>query len=241
MIIAWIVFACVFGAALLGMLLRGVLPAEHLSSESKDVMKLAMGLIATMAALVLELLTGSAKSTFDAHDNELKQSAADIIVLDRTLAHYGPETKGIRDSIRRLVALRLAATWPEEESASARVDVPEATPAIEGIDDQIRALAPPNEAQRALQARASQSLDQILRTRWLVLGEAGNSIQMPLLVVLVFWLSALFVSFGLFAPRNATVLVVLIVAALSVSGSIFLILEMNQPFAGLLKISSGPL
>src|SRR5262245_9259636 len=89
--VSGIVFACTFGAALLGMVLREALPDAHLSPDSKDVVKVAMGLIATMAALVLGLLTGSAKATFDAGDSELKQGAADIIVLDRTLAHYGSE------------------------------------------------------------------------------------------------------------------------------------------------------
>jgi len=239
--IAWITFACVFGASLLGMFLRKVLPDEHLSADSKDTVKLAMGLIATMAALVLGLLTGSAKSTFDTQDNEVKQGAANIVVLDRTLAHYGPETRDIRDLIRQAVVFRLGVTWPEDGSKPGRLDVPEATPAVEGIEDKIRALSPQTDSQRALQSRALQVAGEILQLRWLLLGQAGNPVQTPLLVVLIFWLAALFASFGLFAPRNATVLAVLLVAALSVSGSIFLILEMNRPFAGLLKISSAPL
>jgi len=241
MAIASIVFACVFGAALVGMLLRPMLPDEHLGADSKDVVKLAMGLVATMAALALGLLTGSAKTTFDMEDGQLKQVAADVIVLDRTLAHYGPDTKEIRASVRRLVTSRLATIWPEEGSTPVKLDDPEATAAVEVVDDQIRALSPQTDAQRVLQGRALQILGEVMRTRWLLLGQAGNSVQTPLLVVLVFWLAALFVSFGLFAPRNATVVTVLVVAALSVAGSIFLILEMNQPFTGLVKISSAPL
>jgi hypothetical protein len=241
MAIASVVFTCVFGAALVGMMLRPLLPDEHLNADSKDVVKLAMGLVATMAALALGLLTGSAKGTFDIEDGQLKQVAADVIVLDRTLAHYGPETKETRESIRRLITSRLATIWPEEGSEPVKLDDPAATATVEGIDDQIRGLSPRDGAQGTLQARASQILGEVMRTRWLLLGQAGNSIQLPLLVVLVFWLAALFVSFGLFAPRNATVVTMLIVAALSVAGSIFLILEMNQPFTGLVKVSSAPL
>src|SRR5262245_46427815 len=113
---ASIVFACVFGSALLGMLLRPVLPMEHLSADSKDVMKMAMGLVATMAALVLGLLTASAKSSFDTLDGEIKQAASQVIVLDHTLAEYGPETKDTRDLIRRAIILRLNLTWPEDKS-----------------------------------------------------------------------------------------------------------------------------
>ncbi|HEV7733476.1 MAG TPA: hypothetical protein VGR62_15015 [Candidatus Binatia bacterium] len=239
--IASIVFTCVFGGALLGLVLRRVLPDDHLGSDSKDVVKLAMGLVATMAALALGLLTGSAKSTFDEEDGQLKQVAANVVLLDRTLAHYGPETNDARESIRRLIASRLSTIWPEEGAGSVERDDPEATAAVERIDDQIRALSPQNDTQRTLQGRASETLGDVIRTRWLLLGEAGNSVQRPLLVVLVFWLAALFISFGLFAPRNPTVVTVLAVAAISVAGSIFLILEMNQPFTGFVKISSAPL
>src|SRR5215510_4327260 len=115
--IAGIAFVCIFGGALLGMFCRSVLPEHHLNSDSKDVVKVGMGLIATMAALVLGLLTGSAKSAFDTQDAELKQMAANVILLDRALAHYGPETTTIRTQIRSLVAYKLAATWPENGSA----------------------------------------------------------------------------------------------------------------------------
>jgi len=239
--IAGIAFVCIFGGALLGMFLRTVLPDHHLGPDSKDVVKVGMGLIATMAALVLGLLTGSAKSAFDTQDAEVKQMAANIILLDRTLAHYGPDTKTIRDQIKRAMEYKLAMTWPEDGS-SARVDLPETTPAVEGIEDSIRALSPQNDVQRALQARALEICGGLLQTRWLMFGQqAGNAIQTPLLVVLVFWLAALFASFGLFAPRNATVIAVLCVSAMSVAGAILLILEMNQPFQGLIKVSSAPL
>src|SRR5262245_31566052 len=138
---AGIVFACVFGSAILGMIVRQFLPAEHLTAESKDVVKLAMGLIATTVALVLGLLTGSAKSSFDAQDNEIKQTAAELMVLDRTLAQYGPDTKDIRDQLRRALALRLAMTWPEDPTTKAVLDIQEKTPPVEEIEDKVRALA----------------------------------------------------------------------------------------------------
>jgi hypothetical protein len=240
--IAGITFVCIFGGALLGMFLQRVLPAHHLSDKSQNTVTLGMGLIATMAALVLGLLTGSAKSSFDTQDGELKQMSADLIVLDRTLAHYGPETANIRDQIRRAIEYKLAVTWPEN-SRTARLDTSENNPAVEGVEDGIRALSPQNDVQRALQSRAQQITGEVLRSRWLMVGQqAGNAIQTPLLVALVFWLTALFASFGLFAPRNATVIAVLFVSALSVSGAILLILEMNQPFQqGLVKVSSAPL
>jgi hypothetical protein len=239
--IASIVFACVFASALLGMLLRRVVPEHHVNQDSKDVVKLAMGLLATMAALVLGLLTASAKSSFDTLDSEVQQSAAHLVMLDRVLAQYGPETKETRDQIRKAVAHRIELTWPEDSSRPTRVDAPEMTPAIEGLQSRIRALAPQNDAQRDLQSKALSLIGDLTATRWLVFAQAGTSVPMTFLFVLVLWLAVLFISFGLLAPRNATVIVALLLCALSVAGSIFLILEMSHPLEGFIKISDVPL
>src|SRR5260370_25741510 len=103
MAIGWVVFAVVFGSAMLAMSLRAVLPAHHLSSESKDVVKLGIAVIATMSALVLSLMLASAKGTYDTRNREFTQMSANIILLDRLLAHYGQETKGVRDLLNRTV------------------------------------------------------------------------------------------------------------------------------------------
>ena len=239
--IASIVFACVFGSALLGMLLRAAVPVDHLNSESKDVVKLAMGLIATMAALVLGLLTASAKGTFDTLDSEIKQGAAKIILLDRVLAQYGPEAKDTRDLIRQAVVYRLSLTWPEDTSSPAQVEAPQTTPTVEGIQAGIRSLSPQNDTQRWLQSKAMTISEDLAAARWLMFVQVSSSVPLLFLVVLVVWLAVLFGSFGLFAPRNVTVIAALALCALSVSGSIFLILEMSRPLEGLIKVSSAPL
>src|SRR5438034_2667463 len=240
MAIGWSVFACVFGGALLGMFFRSVLPEHHLTQDSKDVVKLGMGLIGTMAALVLGLLIASAKSAFDTQNNEFKQAAANIVLLDRTLAHYGPETKQTRDLIRRTVAFRLAATWPEDDSTPSRLDTPETTPTVETIETGIRELSPKTDGQRWLQSRALQFTGDLQQTRWLLFGGVADSMPMPFLVVLVFWITVIFASFGLFAPPNGTVVSVLLVCALSIAASIVLVVQLGRPFEGMLKISSAP-
>jgi len=239
--IASIVFACLFGSALLGLFLRALLPQEHLSPDSKDVVKLAMGLVATMAALVLGLLTASAKSSFDTQNSEVQQSAAHIILLDRALAQYGPEARRLREQLQQVLRFRLAQTWPEDGSVARAVDTAATTPTVEAIEGGIRALAAQNDAQRGQQTKALALCGGLLETRWLMFAQATNSLPLPFLVVLIFWLALLFASFGLFAPRNATVIVALLLCALAVAGSTFLILEMNQPLTGLIKISSAPL
>jgi len=237
--IGCIVLACVFGGALLGMALQGILPAHHLSNDSKDVVKLGMGLIATMSALVLALLINSAKSSYDTQRNELTQAAANIILLDRVLAHYGPETKEARDFLKRSVVEMIGRLWPDDPIANARLGP--TTAGGEMFFDKIQELMPQNDVQRALQADAVKMSIDIGQARLLLFEQSGHSIPMPFLVLLIFWVAIIFLSFGLFAPRNATVIATLFLCALSVSGAIFLIMELDRPFGGLIQISSAPL
>jgi hypothetical protein len=241
MAVASIVFACVLGSALLGMAVRVALPETHLSAESRDAIKLVMGLIVMMTAFVLGLITASAKSSYDAEDAAIKRSAAEILTIDRLLARYGPETAQIRDQLKRTVALRLEVIWPKDRSQRARMDTTEAISTPEGIEDRIQALSPRSEAQRWLQAKALEKTSSILNTRWLVFGGADNPVPLPFLVILVAWLSIIFAIFGMLGPRNATVLAGLFVCALSVSSALLLIVEMGTAFDGLIKVSSAPL
>src|SRR6202167_959179 len=228
--------ACVFGGALLGMAIHTILPEHHLSADSKDVIKLGMGLTATMSALVLALLTNSAKGSFDTQRNELTQMSASIILLDRVLAHYGPETKDARDLLKETVNNMINRMWPEERSG------PQVQPvAAEAFYDKIQALSPQNDVQRQLQAQAVKISIDIGQSRWLLFEQGGRSIPMPFLVLLIFLVTVIFLSFGLFAPHNATVIATLFLCALSVSGAIFLIMELDRPFGGVIQISSAPL
>jgi hypothetical protein len=233
--ISLIVFACVFGGALLGILLHGILPQHHLSSDSKDIVKLGMGLVGTMAALVLGLLVASAKGSYDNQSAELKQMSANIALLDRVLAHYGPETKDARDLLRGAVVRTLGQMW-----STGSLSGPTAVGG-EIFYDKIQGLAPKNDAQRSLQGQMLSMAIDLGKLRWLMYEQAITSVSMPLLVVLVLWLTVIFISFGLFAPFNATVVSSLFISALSVSGAIFLILEMYTPYAGVIQLSSAPL
>jgi hypothetical protein len=235
-----IVFACVFGGAMCGILLNRVLPPTHLSADSKDVVRMGMGLVATMAALVLGLLVSSAKGFYDAQSTELTQMSASVILLDRLLANYGPETKDARDLLLGTVADSINKIWPQERAQPSKLGAPSTT-SPEALISEIQALSPKDDRQRSIQAQAVTMVMSLAHTRWLMYEQGANSVSKPMLVILVFWLSAIFVSFGLFAPRNATAITALFVAGLSVSGAILLILEMYSPFGGLIEISSGPL
>jgi hypothetical protein len=239
-VIGWIVFAFVFGSAAIGMALRRVLPEHHLSGESKDVVKLGIALIATMAALVLSLLLSSAKSSFDERNAELAQIAANIALLDRVLAHYGPDARPVRQSLRAIVEAALAQIWPDEHFRPAELAPASAAP--ESIYEMIEALPSQGEPQQSLRAQALATATSLAQARWLLVAQATQSpIPLPFLVVLVFWLCIIFASFGLYAPGNLTVIAALGVCALSVAAAIFLILELALPFVGVIRVSSAPL
>jgi hypothetical protein len=235
--VSLIIFACIFGGALLGMLLRPRLPEHHLSSDSKDVIKLSMGLIGTMTALVLGLLVASAKSTFDNQRNGVAQLSANLITLDRLLAHYGKDTQQIREQLKGSAADMIQRTWPEEYGGEKTATEGR----YEDLYERILELTPKNEAQRNFQSQALKISTDTAQARWLLFSQKGSSIPIPFLVVMVCWLTLILGSFGLFAPRNATALLALMICSLVVSSAIFLILELDRPFESVIKISSTPL
>jgi hypothetical protein len=234
-----LVLACAFIGALTGMRLRGALPEHHFSSESKDAVMLAIGLVATMTALILGLVTASAKSSFDALDAAVKRVVTDVLTLDRILARYGAEAQPLRDELQGFVESRMNTLWPAQTEREERPDVVDAA-YPERMVERINGLQPRDANQRRLRSRAMQLGEAILEARWGVFSGIGASIPMPFMTVLMFWLTMIFASFGLFAPRNGTVIVALFACSLSVAGAIFLILEMDGPFTGLIQISPDP-
>ena len=231
-----LVFASVFGAGVLAGRLRAALPARHLTAETKDTVNLAMGLVATMAALVLGLLVASAKGSYDTEKSQVTAMAAKFAFLDRLLALYGPESAPPREALRRAVERMMARLWPETAAQSAELD-PLVMPA-EDAYHAIQKLSPQTEEQSALKAQALGTASDLALMRWQLFEQAGSSISTPLLMVVVCWLAVLFFSFGLFAPSNGIAVTALMVAALSVAGAIFLILELDRPFGGLIRIPS---
>jgi hypothetical protein len=237
--ISLIVLAFVFGGAMFGMYLRTVLPEHHLSDESKDVVKLGMGLVATMSALVLSLLISSAKSSFDAQSAEVTDASARIILLDRTLALYGPETKEVRGLLRSSIANTFERLWPKDRGTASALDEPSL--GMESLYVRVQGMSPKNDGQRAIQVQALSMLATLGQMRWLMYEQQSTSISMPLLIILVSWVTTLSISFGIFAPYNGTVVASLLVSSLSVAAAIFLILELYKPWGGLIHLSSAPM
>ena len=232
-----IVLAFTFCAAVCGALLRSVLPDHHLSDQSKDVIKLATGLVGSMVALILGLLVWSSKSFFDTQSAEVTKLSAEAVLVDRLLAHYGPDANGARDRLRAIVADFLDQSWSRDREAAALDPKFE----HEDIYDVVQQLSPQNDAQRSMRAGAISTLTDLGQTRWLIYEQTVAGLPRPLLAVMIFWLCLLFLGFGLFAPRNATVAVSLFLSALAVSCAVLMTFEMYSPYQGLIQVSKEPL
>jgi len=236
--IAAAIFCCIFIGALAGMGLRGLIPRDHLDADTRDLIKLGVGLIGTMSALVLGLLVASTKGSYDTKRTELAQLAGNAILLDRVLAHYGAETADIRAALRSVIAGMVGSDGTKNHLEQ----LDQAAPiGREVIFDEIQNLVPRTDAQRTVRADAGSLAINLGQTRWLLFAQSGTSISTPFLVIVVFWLTVLYVSFGLFAPRNATAFVTLLVSAASVAGAMFLILALDHPFSGFMQIPDTPL
>jgi hypothetical protein len=239
--VAAVVFACVFGGALLGLLLGGRLPRHHVDPPTQNLVKLGMGTIATLMALVLGLMVASAKTSFDTTSTEMKGYVAKLMHLDRVLARYGPETANARHLLRWYLAVQATELWPKDAQRwGVHVPPARAGALFEQAGDELLTLSPHDEVHKALQSRALQLAGDLGQTRWLFAAQtAGTSIPTAFLIILVFWATILFASFGLFAPRHATAVAVLLVCALSIAAAVFVILEMDRPFGGVIRIPNG--
>jgi hypothetical protein len=204
-----------------------------------DAVKLAMGLVATMTALLLGLLVSSAKGSYDTERNELLQLAAQTSFLDRMLLLYGPEAADARARFRDAMTEYVRGIWPERSGA--KVDLALNEESGSAFYVALERLEPRDDAQRDLKAQAVRVVVNLGELRRLLLVHSISSISRPLLIAVACWLVIIFFGFSLVAPPNATTGIALIASALSVAGAIFLILELDQPLAGLIRIPSAPM
>ena len=229
----------IFGGAALGIFLRAVLPDTHLSRDTKDTVKLAMGLVATMTALILGLLVASAKDSYEAQRNQIIQMSAKFAFLDRVLSNCGPDAPQARAELRRSVERIIARIWPDDKSRTA--DLAPMTSGGQALYIAVEKISPQNDAERAAKSQAIQITVELGQTYWLLFQHGSTAISKPLLFIVVSWLSLIFLSFGLFTPPNATAITALLASAVSVCAAIFLLLELDRPFKGLIGISSEPM
>jgi hypothetical protein len=238
---ALITLACLCAGTILGSLIRSRVPDHHLRDDSKDLVKMASGMIATLVALVIGLLVSSSKSSYDQASSGVTHMGAEIILLDRALGRYGPETKAIRQRMRQEIATSIERLWPTDRGQKPSLAAVERGTGMDNVLEMIGQLAPQDDARRAIRSQALEACRALLHGRWLIIEQAQTTLPTVFLGILVFWLTVLFASLGLLAPRNLTTWCCLFVCAVSMSGAIYLILEMNRPFEGAVQISPAPL
>jgi hypothetical protein len=235
-VVAGITTAALLGAIALGDRIRRLLPEHHLSADTKDTVKLAAGLIGTMSALLLGLLVSSAKGAYDATRGQVIQMAAKTAFLDRVLANYGPDAHEARQRFHDTVKAGVLQLWPEAARGSTGLESDASAGAL--VFTAIESLAPKDDTQRALKAQAATLTMALGEIRMLLLAQSVSSISRPLLVMVICWLLVIFLSFSVLAPPNATARLALAAAALAVAGAVFLILEFDRPFTGLVQLSN---
>ncbi len=226
---------------LLGMWLRDRLPPHHLDNDTQSSVKEVNGLIATMTALILGLVTASAQDSFTKVGAAVEHTAADVVALDRLLARFGPETTEIRGTLRRAVDQRLKVIWVDEPGATVAQIGENPAQEFEQIGAMIAGLEAQTVNQQWMKSRALDSTESLLAARWGIFAGRESAIPNAFLVIITFWLAAAFAGYALFAPRNRTMTGILVVCAFSVASAIFLILELGSPFEGWIAVSGEPL
>ncbi|MEI6336920.1 MAG: hypothetical protein WCS87_20360 [Methylococcaceae bacterium] len=238
---AFVILICMLCGMALGSYLRLVLPDDHTQTDSKDILMTSAGMMATLIALIIGLLVTSAKGNYDNTTLGITQTGAKIISLDYYLSNYGPDTKVERELVRQATATAIERVWTNESTQWADLTKMEAATGMADVYSKIRELSPQNDLQKYLKTQALQISADMMQSRWMLIEQSQTNLPRIFLVVLTFWLTVLFAQFGLLAPPNLTAKSALFICALSVSGAIYLILELNNPLEGTIKVSSAPL
>jgi hypothetical protein len=236
-----LVVACVFAGGLFGLRLHRFLPETHLTKETQDVVRLAIGMLSVLTSLVLGLLIATAKGYSDTIDREMRGHAAELILLDGTLRDYGADADEARGLLRLYAGRTLRDVWRTPGGSPADLDDVSTGALLERARRAVRALSPADAGRRWLQDQALQSTTSLLRQRWQMIEQAGPSVRPVLLAIVVCWIVAIFAGFGLNAPRNATVAASFLMCAMAIGGAVFLILEMDSPLGGMLRIPARPM
>jgi hypothetical protein len=234
-----IAFGVIFGCSLLGMVIRVIVPERHFTNEARDVLRLALGLVTTLNALVLGLLVSTAKSSYDARRSQLTEIAADVILADHSLALYGPETNSARNALRDQVGA-LVDQIRSRDVRSTKLQLPRKADWSD-FYQMVWRLSPSDDGQKLRKAEVLRLSLEVAQIRASALARESSSIPTVFLVILVFWLAVLFLGFGFLTSRNLMVAGALCVCALIVSTAVYLILDMDQPFTGFMELSIEPL
>jgi fumarate reductase subunit D len=245
---AGIVLLVLVASSALGLIVQPYLSEHHRSRETMELVRLVVAMLVTFTALVLGMLTTSVKSSFDKADSGMKGFAAELIQLDESLRQYGGEAASAREQLRNYTAAVIASIWFEEVTPPSNY-YPKGLPhgmseslalgdKLNQVGLMIRQLEPQDAMHRQLVADCIQRFNRVTERRWQLIEDAGGVISVPFASVVILWLAIVFASFGLNAPRNALVCVTISIAAVSIASVIYLILDLDSPFTGVIAVSS---
>src|SRR5262245_33132037 len=239
-VIGLIVFAIILGGAFAGWKLRTLLPAQHLTEETKSLVSVSTAIVATVSALVLGLLISNANSSFIRLGGEVTALSAQILRLDKILLRYGSDTQPARETLRQYAKQKTMDMFPDnpEDLHLGNLSTYEL---LQRLEDTLLALKPDNKRDQWWMGQAMTLASKIGETRWLIAQQVGQGTPKTFVALLVFWLALLFASFGLFAPHNATSAVVLTLCALAVAGAVAMFLELEQGFGRIIHVSPKPM
>lgn len=232
------VAAAVFLCGVLGLHLHRFLPEQHLSKETQDVIRLGTGMLSVLASLVLGLLISTVKTSYDENKTALRAYSADLIVLDGALLDYGAGASTARNLLRDYTSRLLIDTWSDQSQHPFLEENREAGEILERLREAIRSLEPTNHDQQLLAAQAHQSATALQRERWLLIERAGATVQPIVFVIVVCWICVIFLSFGMNAPQHTTIYMVFLTLSFAIGSAVFLIMELDSPFEGVVRISS---
>ncbi len=240
--IGLIAFCSIACAASLGFFIgRKLLPGDSHSEQTQRTVQSVMTNVGILSALVLGLLVASAKTNFDTTTSEVEQFATSLSLLDRDLVLLGAESGTLRNSLRDFTTKMLALTWPTEHGASSPVRGVEAEQILDRMQEQLRlSEAQTTQPELASAASALQLLGELKRTSRLLALQRRIRTPRPFLAVVIFWLSMSYLSYAIFAPLNRTVIGAMMISAISVSIALNIIIDMDRPFVGLVKVSPTP-
>lgn len=238
--IAVVAFGLILLSIAIGLMMRHWLPESHLTGDSKEVIRLATALIGTMAAVVLALLFASTRTSYEATSSSVGRMMTNIIELDHVLQEYGPEGQALRPGLRRDVKHIVEAIWQDDASIQGEAH-PDTSAGQMSILNKLRQLVPATPLQSALQARAVSISGDLQQIRLALLAQPPDSLSRPFVTVLVLWLCFIFLTFSMSSKANTTLVTVLFICAFAASSAIYLILELEQPFDGLMQIPNTAL
>lgn len=223
------------GGVAVGSLLRDRLPEHHLADRPAGVIKSGVGLISTLAALILGLLISTAKISYDSTASQVSQIGSDLVLLDQLLAEYGPAARGAREALRDQSEALATGIWASNSRLGHHAFM--TSDAWRRFSIAIDQLLDSNSQQRNVRKQVDEVVSRSAQARVRLFSDAGSKLPTPFLVLLILWLTIIFASYSILGEMNLTVKIFVFLFALSSAGTLFLISELNSPFSGLLRLS----